>query len=596
MTSTRPPLDAAIKAERRQAALKRYALKHARKLRLSSQERMQRFRSKTPTEQQKAKKLASAKEYRERNRESIRAADSLRRAEERLLTKREEDERKARAQLKHEQRARQRRTPPTPKPQPRMRSRQAHVSCESEPSPSDSESETQHDAEIPERVFYSNPARPRSPTPDSFCQCTWPKYCPKCTCGCDYMCCLYHHEDESEYRKWMKELTCEERGLPSPYKERESGQRVCGPELARATQTNRSRLLPSPARAMVRFEWDSGVGSRVNCIPTYFPHSSHSHSMLEHSRGPEFVFYAVFDTEYSGIYTDFSQIREILREFPDADVDVHGEWNGIMKIWRASCTKSHDHAEEQLKHSSRSSSPLADASAFDTSPGGSPALSRTPSPEIPPISKPIPFFDSPRSSSRMSSPQKAPLRSSSTSPIKISARSSSKKAVSLPPPSFGPPRLLPFPDRLLPERGIFPAEVSASSRRAVQSELPQYTLTSVECREDVDVPSSVAETRPPVVYAVSIINTVFRNRHDGTDVFLTRHVNEITHFFERSDPLRAGVSSTRPVPIYAVSGHRTAFQNRERAYACFLRSEGSQLRFARSSDEAEAFIMLHSEI
>ncbi|KAJ7155577.1 hypothetical protein C8R43DRAFT_1000504 [Mycena crocata] len=213
MPATKHLLSSEAKVAHRHTALKKYAAKHKSKLRASAKERMQQcvelawLRSKSPSQNQHKRQLASAATYRTKNRESIRASDTLQRAEKLIIVL-----------VK---------PPSTPQPAPLSAFASRHFlsapefsseESESDDIDSDSPAELPSESAISDRIFYGEEPRARSPTPDIFCQCPWPKYCPKCTCGCDYMCCLYHHEDESEYRRWMKELTCEERGLPSPYK------------------------------------------------------------------------------------------------------------------------------------------------------------------------------------------------------------------------------------------------------------------------------------------------------------------------------------------------------------------------------------------
>ncbi|KAJ7851887.1 hypothetical protein B0H13DRAFT_1904869 [Mycena leptocephala] len=225
--------DPEAKRARRQAALARYAAKHKGKLRASAKERMRRIRARPPTTTQKEGQLRSAAKYRETsvkasshvNRDSIRAADSLRRAKKCIETDGTEayDERVQRPLMAKTQHKYERR-PPSPRPRPAVMSntmrRNLEIHDESKSgSESDSGlepgSDTLDNESIPGATFYGYGApRPRSPTPpDLNCNCVLPAHCPKCTCGCDYMCCLAFHENESEYRRWMKELTREEEDL-----------------------------------------------------------------------------------------------------------------------------------------------------------------------------------------------------------------------------------------------------------------------------------------------------------------------------------------------------------------------------------------------
>ncbi|KAJ7865213.1 hypothetical protein B0H13DRAFT_1898687 [Mycena leptocephala] len=240
MAPTRTVLDSEAKRARRKETLARYAAKHTVKLRASAKERMHwhaaiallfiwgtyqllSIRAHAQTKTHKDGQLKSAAKYRKKNRESIRAADSLRRAKKCIETDGAEayDERiqrplMAKTQYKYERRQ------PSPRPKSTIASNAARRTLEilgqsesvSE-SDSDSDSEFSNDSPVPGASFYGYGApRPRSPTPiDLNCNCVFPAYCSKCTCGCDYMCCLRHHENESDHRKWMKELTLEEEQL-----------------------------------------------------------------------------------------------------------------------------------------------------------------------------------------------------------------------------------------------------------------------------------------------------------------------------------------------------------------------------------------------
>ncbi|KAJ7818742.1 hypothetical protein B0H13DRAFT_1922125 [Mycena leptocephala] len=226
MTRPKTIFDPEARRARRQAALARYASKHKGKLRASAKERMRRIRTRPPTTTQKEGQLRSAAKYREINRDSIRAADSLRRAKKSIEANGAEayDERVQRPLMAKTQHKYERR-PPSPRPRPAIVSnamrRTLEIHHESE-SGSESESElergsdTLNDEPIPGATYGYGAARPRSPTPPDFhCNCILPAHCPKCTCGCNYMCCLQFHENESDYRRWMKELTREEEALRS---------------------------------------------------------------------------------------------------------------------------------------------------------------------------------------------------------------------------------------------------------------------------------------------------------------------------------------------------------------------------------------------
>ena len=55
----------------------------------------------------------------------------------------------------------------------------------------------------------------------------------------------------------------------------------------------------------VRFERRAAPGSQIFCVPEYFPHRKHTHSIAEHGKAEDCLFFAVFpDSEFAGIYTD----------------------------------------------------------------------------------------------------------------------------------------------------------------------------------------------------------------------------------------------------------------------------------------------------
>lgn len=106
-----------------------------------------------------------------------------------------------RTQRKHEGR------PPSPRVRP-----PPHMMLFYESDSEGADSQSDDDGPIPGAVFYRAP-RPASPPLDLDCDCRLPAFCSKCTCGCDNVCCLYHHEGESEHRKLMKKWTIEEQIL-----------------------------------------------------------------------------------------------------------------------------------------------------------------------------------------------------------------------------------------------------------------------------------------------------------------------------------------------------------------------------------------------
>ncbi|KAJ7179982.1 hypothetical protein C8R43DRAFT_941719 [Mycena crocata] len=384
---------------------------------------------------------------------------------------------------------------------------------------------------------------------------------------------------------------------------------------------------------MARLAQDLVAGAAVHCEPDYIPHPKHTHSVVEHSRTPTCRFYIVLTGEHAAVYTDFSQIQEILNHFPDTKYDSLSDWLATARRWRQNCDKHHDHWDEWRSQllSSRSSSPL---SSFDASIGPTPPPSRTPSPDLTPISRAAPLFDTPAHSRTKSSPAKEALRSpalrspapSTTSaasqvasisslqrhqrksPSSIGSLSSVGSSPSIasqfPPPIYpSHPTLLPFPARLLPEQGIYPPEshrIATRSASLALSSLSSGTTSTgtraefMPSEEDAcPAPAHASGTTGPLVYAVSACNLVFKTRSravqlfeetDGAEIFLGRSVDEISGFLEKAWP-------HRPITTYAVSGHRVIFKNRERAYNVFLEKQGAEMLFACSYDEAEALLI-----
>ncbi|KAJ7749779.1 hypothetical protein B0H14DRAFT_3513558 [Mycena olivaceomarginata] len=176
MSHTKTILDPETKHARRQEALKRNAAKHQTKLRASAKERMHRIRAQAQTQTQKDNKLGSAAKYREKNRESIRAADALRRARKCIETDGVEayDERIQRSSMARTQKKYERR-PPSPRPKPSVAPSAKRYALEiSGLSESESESESASDSEesdsgllndstIPGSFFYGTGA-PRPPS------------------------------------------------------------------------------------------------------------------------------------------------------------------------------------------------------------------------------------------------------------------------------------------------------------------------------------------------------------------------------------------------------------------------------------------------
>ncbi|KAJ7090451.1 hypothetical protein C8R44DRAFT_891902 [Mycena epipterygia] len=365
--------------------------------------------------------------------------------------------------------------------------------------------------------------------------------------------------------------------------------------------------------------------ARIYCVPEYFPHTAHTHSIRDHGENPDCLFFAVFTGDFDGIYTAFSQIQKILRDDPDAECGSHKDWIGITTKWRGHCSNNHEH--QWPRSASGSSSPLSSASAFDTSP----SPSRTPSPEPPSI----PFYDPPaasRSTPRTPSPRKKPLQSPlpSPSPTKTSKpamprtfasptkgpasdstltaravapapqalrplspqspgapaarppRQSDDIARQFPRPGFGGPlSLLPFPARLLPEMGAFPPDSRRprppSMQRGLASLPPQYE----------DVPEE-PERHSRSIYAPRSLYSI---PCDGGRADSRGRFRWGSHWV--LDAAAMGSIGSR---IYAVSGHRVAFKDSKDAWRVFLQKEGAKMLFSTSDVEVDAFIRKHAPI
>ncbi|KAJ7066858.1 hypothetical protein B0H15DRAFT_958293 [Mycena belliarum] len=206
-------------AASRKATIRRYADKNKVKLQASARARMQRLRSVPPTEEQLKAKQIAQKKYHVKHNSDIRQADSLRRARIAIEKHGAEnfDDRANQASMSRTQRKHERRAP-LPRPQrpevPNYARSERIVEPWSDPESSDEEELGLGPIPVYGRATSHPPSKPQeSPTPDLTCDCCLPAFCPKCTCGCDYTCCLYHHENEDANRRWMKELTREENTL-----------------------------------------------------------------------------------------------------------------------------------------------------------------------------------------------------------------------------------------------------------------------------------------------------------------------------------------------------------------------------------------------
>ncbi|KAJ7114707.1 hypothetical protein C8R44DRAFT_880790 [Mycena epipterygia] len=381
----------------------------------------------------------------------------------------------------------------------------------------------------------------------------------------------------------------------------------------------------------VRLEQGFTPLAPILCVPEFFPHPTHTHSIRAHGEDADCMFFAVLTGDESGIYTHFSQVQAILDTDPYMEYIAHGCWIGITGNWRRHCGEHHVH--EWPRSSSRSSSPLYSASAFDISPCSSPSPSRTPSPEHPPFSKAIPFFDGPSANavpkrpllSTGPSPAKAalsppaspakmakvPTRSAPLSPTKhatvrpsssrISTAFSASRALGPLPADFprpvysSEPTSLPFPARLLPELGGFPADPVLACHRTSP---PGY-------EEQGEASTGMAAANPtetsPAIYAVS---QSFSRREQALQVFeetegaqmlFARSVGEVAEFFKTTENPSASGSNTTSTYMYAVSGHRVAFRNRESAFRVFLQ-DGAEMLFSKRSSDIAAFIRQHASI
>ncbi|KAJ7723098.1 hypothetical protein DFH07DRAFT_971699 [Mycena maculata] len=152
-----------------------------------------------------------------------------------------------------------------------------------------------------------------------------------------------------------------------------------------------------------------------------------------------------------------------------------------------------------------------------------------------------------------------------------------------PQPVYSPhPLFLPFPERLLPEMGIYPPD--APQQRHAEGSTPSLPPQYREMG-----PELTATSTPPAIYAASgLQNILFKNRAeafalfestDGADIFFPYSLQEAIEFFDMTPPT-----------IYAVSGHRVGFKN---PYV-FLKTDGTKMLFSKSSEELEVFISKHA--
>ncbi|KAJ7079411.1 hypothetical protein B0H15DRAFT_804460 [Mycena belliarum] len=637
MPPSKPQLDAETKKARRQASLQRYAAK---------------LRSKTPTPAQQDGKLAAQKKYRTNHRDAIRNTDALRRASKRKERDSIQTYRKAAApnQAKNEKRLAGSQCKIPPKPSAKDHNKYWE---EWSPSPSESDSESQSGSEsdnggssaIPSKVFYANV---RSETPQVLdCDCLLPAYCPNCTCGCDHMCCLYHHEGESEYRKWMKELTWEENSLP-PLK-LYSSLRMSGPAGGHVPMNLKAQTWSSSLIAMARvprFEQGWAPLSPLLCVPDYFHDINHPLTIPEHMANAGSKFFAIFEGDDRGIYFESFQVQEILQKAPETQFVTDNSWIGITTKWRDHCARHHDHFDEWFSLSSRSSSPLGSCSAFDTSPAATPTPSRTPSPDPHPLlSQAIPFYDPPaRNPNGAPDSPKKPLKKPLNDlgpPTKSVASRSASSVSSLSSASSGgarrrrepqwagvkgspelrfPRPILaeesswpPFPARLLPEMGLFPPDPTPPHHRRPPVSGPLEQPSALEsCARvsaavevvpiaeigDVEAPLATPEEGAPLLlYAVSVHRLLFKKRAEafklfeateGAEVHLASSIEEVDDFFCEADSVSARLW------VYAVSGRRTVYKQRATAFKAFMQG-ASVMFFGQSSEEVESFILKYIE-
>ncbi|KAJ7066857.1 hypothetical protein B0H15DRAFT_807546 [Mycena belliarum] len=390
----------------------------------------------------------------------------------------------------------------------------------------------------------------------------------------------------------------------------------------------------------------------LNCVPSYFPHPDHTHTIVAHSANPDCLFFGIIDGDYAGVLTDFSQVQDILRKVPTTEYFTDQSWIGITKKWRAACDAKHEHGWP-----SGSSSPT-DADAFDVSPRvssrTSPPSSPSPKPRASRMKAKQPLRSPPpsplatrlalqRSRTELSTPTPTLLfsekgrsggasRASSIStsfsfPSDVSFISSSivsavpsspnkgNPALRFPTPDFSsPPSLLPFPANLLPEMGLFPRDplpprlqpqqpsgLSASrpgSRASVQPVRPPSAAHSSAspARATQDVPLREGSDAT-VMYAVTGCNRLLRSRKTafqllqatrGAEMHLAVSVGEAAGYFDSVQ------GPPMAATMYAVAGHRTVHRDREKSFRVFLKEKDGHMFFSDDASLIDEFIREHT--
>ncbi|KAJ7182985.1 hypothetical protein C8R43DRAFT_1116598 [Mycena crocata] len=346
MPPGRKTLDAETKAFNRKDTLDRYAEKNRLKLREAARSRAKIQAADLPTIQaHKVKVRQASDKYRDRNREAIRAKDSMRRAKsyivaqglEALDTKVASKGMKV-TQHKHEGRAPAQHPATLPK---KLKLRE--IAPESSGEDGDEEDSDGDDSEgrepyqarayFPERIDRRTDAERRADW-EAACAAICVHCGEEACCGCGCICPATEIYFEHEGGHWV--------GKGS------------------------SSLHHPLSMAAI-------PGQVLLCSPCYSPDIGHEDYMA-HSADPEGTFFAIDSAHWRGIVTSKQSLERMLKIYPDATYFERPTYLQIMAHWDRECNDYHYHG---------------DASPMSSAPSSPSTLVPTPIPSPPPSPTPM---------------------------------------------------------------------------------------------------------------------------------------------------------------------------------------------------------------
>jgi hypothetical protein len=218
---------------------------------------------------------------------------------------------------------------------------------------------------IPATQFYLRQIQPlRTPTPpfEPLCTCALPASCCKYTCTCDNLSCLYHHDNKDVMHTMLKEMEWEDACVRREQlltdttcreKEKAQAELLCthwwiyfcahqkllqilsvqsfeyytyihykakgmniiiyidraqftGAYIWQLGSSNHmwSTTSPFPFFLSLMVWYERGLRGHLNCVPQYFPHSTHTYSLVEHGDIVNCHFFAVLMGKSTGIYAN----------------------------------------------------------------------------------------------------------------------------------------------------------------------------------------------------------------------------------------------------------------------------------------------------